>query len=358
MKKQFNILVINPGSTTTKFSIYTNLEETFSHSIVHEPEDLNMYKQISDQQYYRRDLIEKTLKEYNLDQVNFDAVIGRGGLIRPVSSGTYMVNEVMRRDLRKALNGEHASNLGGLIAHEIAKKTKGCIALIADPVVVDEMTAKAKITGHPLFEKKSIFHALNQKAVARSFAKDTQQDYEKLNLIVCHMGGGITVGAHKKGKVVDVNNGYDGNGPFSPERAGTLPAGALIRLALDADFEKANLKQILTGGGGLMAHLGTSKFTDILEKLTQKEPKVQLIANAFVYNVGKEIGALAAALRGKTDAIILTGGIANSKWVIEKLKEMVGFLAPIHVYPGEDELRSLAENAYWVLKGEEKLKQY
>lgn len=358
MKKQFNILVINPGSTTTKFSIYKNLVETFTHTIEHEPEDLNIYKQISDQQYYRRDLILKILKTHNLDKLTFDAVIGRGGLIRPVSSGTYKVNETMRKDLRKALNGEHASNLGGLIAHEIAKKMDNCIALIADPVVVDEMSSVAKITGHPLFEKKSIFHALNQKAVARSFAEDTQQDYTKLSLIVCHMGGGITVGAHKNGKVIDVNNGYDGNGPFSPERSGTLPAGALIRLALDADFEKANLKQILTGGGGLMAHLGTSKFTDILEKLSQKEPKVQLIADAFVYNVGKEIGALAAALKGKTDAIILTGGIANSEWVINKLKEMIGFLAPIYVYPGEDELRSLAENAYRILNGDEKLKDY
>lgn len=358
MEKDYNILVINPGSTTTKFSMYTNLVETFSQTIVHEPEDLNMYKQISDQQYFRKDLIVNILKTHNLDTSKFDAVIGRGGLIRPVSSGTYRANESMRKDLRKALNGEHASNLGGLIAHEIAKKIEGCVALIADPVVVDEMTAKAKITGHPLFEKKSIFHALNQKAVARTYAKDTHQKYENLKLIVCHMGGGITVGAHKYGKVIDVNNGYDGNGPFSPERAGTLPAGALIRLALDEDFEKANLKQILTGGGGLMAHLGTSKFTDVLEKLDQHEPKVQLIVDAFVYNIGKEIGALAASLNGKADAIILTGGIANSKWVIEKLKEMVGFIAPIHVYPGEDELRSLAENAYRVLKGEEQLKVY
>lgn len=358
MEKQYKILAINPGSTSTKFCIYTNDTEEFSCTVNHEPEDLNIYKQISDQQYYRRDLVLKTLKKHHHEGIKYDAVIGRGGLIRPVSSGTYRVNEAMRRDLRKALNGEHASNLGGLIAHEIAKSIEGCIALIADPVVVDEMTAKAKITGHPLFEKKSIFHALNQKAVARLFAKDTHQHYEDLNLIVCHMGGGITVGAHKNGKVVDVNNGYDGNGPFSPERAGTLPAGALIRLALSEDYEKANLKQLLTGGGGLMGHLGTSKFTDVIDKLNQHEPKVKLIADAFIYNIGKEIGALAAALNGKVDAILLTGGIANSSWVVDKLTEMIGFLAPIRIYPGEDELRSLAENAFRVLKGEETLKTY
>lgn len=358
MKTDFKILSINPGSTTTKFSIYTNTSEDFSCTLHHEPEELNIFKQISDQQYYRKDLIFKTLAKHNLIGIKFDAIIGRGGLIRPVSSGTYRVSENMRKDLRTALNGEHASNLGGLIAHEISKTIEGCIALIADPVVVDEMTATAKITGHPLFEKKSIFHALNQKAVARLHAKEMGKSYNDLNLIVCHMGGGITVGAHKKGKVVDVNNGYDGNGPFSPERAGTLPAGALVRLALSSDYEKANLKQLLTGGGGLMGHLGTSKFTDVLEKLSQNEPKVKLIADAFIYNIGKEIGALAAALKGKVDGIILTGGIANSNWVVDKLKEMVGFLAPVHVYPGEDELRSLAENAFRVLNGEEKLKTY
>lgn len=354
----FNILAINPGSTTTKFSVYTNNREIFSKNITHTPEELNIYKQISDQQYFRRDLILSHIQQHNIPIESFHVIIGRGGLIRPVNSGIYLVNDKMRQDLRKALNGEHASNLGGLIAYAIAKNIPNCKALIADPVVVDEMWKVAKITGHPLFEKKSIFHALNQKAVARKFALENNLDYNKLNLIVCHMGGGITVGAHCQGKVVDVNNGYDGNGPFSPERAGTLPAGDLIRLCLSLDYGKANLKQILTGGGGLMAHLGTNKFTEVLEKLNLNDAKVKLITDAFIYNIGKEIGALHAALKGKVDAIILTGGIAHSEFVTSEIKNMVGYIAPIKIFPGENELEALAENALRVLRNEEEVKEY
>ncbi len=354
----YKILAINPGSTSTKFSVYEDTKEVFCLNVQHEVEELNVYKQISDQQYYRKDIVLNTLVENNIDIHEMDAVIGRGGLIRPVASGIYKVNDRMRKDLRNAFNGEHASNLGGLIAYEVAKQVGEIDAFIADPVVVDEMTPMAKITGHPLFEKKSIFHALNQKAVARRYARENGKKYADLNLIVCHMGGGITVGAHAGGKVVDVNNGFDGAGPFTPERSGTLPAGDLIKLCLSLDYGKANLKQILTGGGGLMAHLGTSDFKEVMEKVNLGDPKAKLIFDAFIYHLAKEIGSLSAVLKGKIDAIILTGGIAHNETVIGELKNYVGFMAPFTIYPGENELESLAMNALRVLKGEEEVKDY
>lgn len=346
------ILVINPGSTSTKFGLFEDETALIIDTIRHDLDELNIYRQITDQLFYRRDVILRTVKTKGFDCTNLKAVIGRGGLIRPVTSGTYIVNDRMKRDLHGAMQGEHASNLGGLIAAEIAKDIVDCQAFIADPVVVDELMPEARITGHPLLERKSIFHALNQKAVARTFAKEINANYEDLNLIVCHMGGGITIGAHQNGMVVDVNNGLDGYGPISPERAGTLPAGALVKLCYSGKYTLAEMKQFITGKGGMMAHTGSNSIPNLIKKAEIGDDKCKLLLNTLIYQVSKEIAGKSATLFGKVDAILLTGGIANSKLITNGIEKRVGFIAPVKVYPGEDEILALAQNALRVLKKE------
>jgi butyrate kinase len=248
--------------------------------------------------------------------------------------------------------GEHASNLGALIADDIAQSLPNAKAFIADPVVVDELNDVARVSGHPLFKRISIFHALNQKAIARLHAKSLNKPYEELNLIVAHLGGGISVGAHHNGKVIDVNNALDGDGPFSPERAGTLPAGQLAKLCFSGQYSYEEVKKMITGKGGLVAHTGTNNAYEIEVKARSGDAMAKLLQDAMAYNVGKAIGEMAAVLKGKVDAIILTGGIAHNPDLVDYIKEMVGFIAPIAVYPGEDEMQALAMNALMVLKGE------
>jgi butyrate kinase len=285
-------------------------------------------------------------------------IIGRGGLIAPVESGIYEVNADMRHDLMLGYLGEHASNLGGLIAYDIAAELSGTKAVIADPVVVDELQDLARISGHPVFKRYSIFHALNQKAISRNYALLHDQKYEELNLIVAHLGGGISVGAHCKGKVIDVNNALDGEGPFSPERTGTIPAGQLINLCFSGTYSKEEIKRMIIGDGGFVAYLGTNDGYKVEQDARNGDENALLIQQALAYQVAKSIGEMATVLKGHVDAILLTGGMANNSIVTDFIKPMVKFIAPVIVYPGEDEMKALAENAFKLLLGEVKCKVY
>lgn len=353
-----HILAINPGSTSTKIAVYTNTKVIFLKSIHHTPEELGKFKKIGDQYEYRKDLILEELKNAKIEMDLIEAIVGRGGLLRPIKSGIYTINEKMKKDLQKGILGQHASNLGGLIADDIAKSLPNANAYIADPVVVDEMNRVAKITGHPDFKRISIFHALNQKATARSYARLLNKKYEELNLILAHMGGGISVGAHQKGRVIDVNNGLDGDGPFSPERSGTLPTGQLVDKCFEEGTTKEYMKEVLTGKGGLMAYFGTNSAYQIELQALEGDENARLIQDAMSYQVAKEIGAMATVLRGEVDGIILTGGIANNPMVVEYIKKMVTFIAPVIIYPGEDEMHALAMNGMLVLRGEVNPKVY
>jgi len=358
MEKQL-ILAINPGSTSTKiavFDIYSN--KIFQTSIKHSAEELAPYKSIVDQYEFRKKVVLETLKEAGIEINSIKVVVGRGGLVKPIPSGLYGVNEAMKEDLRKGILGEHASNLGGLIADDIAKEIPGAKAFIADPVVVDEMDDIARISGHPRFQRISIFHALNQKAIARLHAKSQGKNYDDLNLIVAHLGGGISVGAHRKGRVVDVNQALDGEGPFSPERSGTLPVGALAKLCFSGEVTYDEVKKMITGKGGLVAYLGTNDALEVENRVKSGDAYAKLIYEAMAYQVSKEIGACATVLKGEVDAILITGGIAYDKIFVDWIKERVSFIAPVYVYPGEDEMQALAYNGICYLKGEITPKQY
>jgi butyrate kinase len=285
-------------------------------------------------------------------------VMGRGGLIKPIESGIYQVNKKMKEDLVRGVLGEHASNLGGLIADEIASSLPNASAYIADPVVVDELQPVARISGHPELERISIFHALNQKAVARLYARSADRNYDELNLVIAHMGGGISVGAHRKGRVIDVNNALNGDGPFSPERTGGLPAGQLVDLCFSGKYSHLELKSMITGRGGMVAYLGTNDFIKVCQRAEEGEGKAKLVREAVGYQVGKEIGAMATVLEGKVDAIILTGGLAFQEGLIGSIKGMVDYIADVIVYPGEDEMSALAFNALLVLEGKTDIKTY
>ncbi len=352
------ILVINPGSTSTKFAVFEERKELFNLTLRHSLEELKPFKKITEQYAFRKDLIIKELKSRGIDVNSISAVVGRGGLVKPIESGIYEVNEAMKRDLDKGLMGEHASNLGGLIADDIASELPSARAFIVDPVVVDEMEEVARVAGHPEFSRLSIFHALNQKAVARIYSESIGESYEDLNLIVAHMGGGISVGAHVKGRVIDVNNALNGEGPFSPERSGGLPAGQLVDVCFSGKYSKEEIKQMITGKGGMVAYLGTNSFLDICKNADEGHAMSNFLRDASAYQVGKEIGALAAVMEGSVDAILLTGGMAYEKPTNEYIKKMVGFIAPVIIYPGEDELKALAFNGLMAIRNEIEVKDY
>jgi butyrate kinase len=352
------ILAINPGSTSTKIAVYESAKPIFLKNICHSAEELREFDKITDQYEYRKNHILEELTQSHIDISKIQAVVGRGGLLKPIQSGVYRINERMKEDLRAEHLGEHASNLGALIADEIAKNIPGCQAFIADPVVVDEMQDVARYTGHPKFKRLSIFHALNQKATGRAYARLVNRKYEELNLIIAHLGGGVTVGAHCKGRVIDVNQGLDGEGPFSPERSGTLPAGALARLCFEGNLQLEDIKKMITGEGGYMAYLNTNNAYEVELMAQDGDDKAQKIQDAMAYQIGKEIGCLAAVLKGEVDAIILTGGISHNPMVVEYIKSMVSFIAPVVIYPGEDELHALAWNGLLVLKGQLIPKEY
>ncbi len=352
------ILAINPGSTSTKIGVFVDLNPIFLKNIQHDAAELEKFEKITDQFQYRKDIIAQQLNDAGVPEHVVKAVVGRGGLLRPIESGVYEVNDRMRQDLINSPIGEHASNLGGLIADAFARQLDGVKAYIANPVVVDELHDVARISGHPLFNRISIFHALNQKAVARSHAKSVMRSYEDLNLIVAHLGGGITVGAHRHGRVIDVNNGLDGEGPFSPERSGTLPVGDLVRACFSGKYTQKQVMKMIKGNGGLMGYMGTNSAYEVELKVADGDPEATLIYEAMAYQVAKEIGAMSAVLCGDVDGILITGGVAHSKWFVNKIIERVHKIAPVHVYPGEDELKALAMNGMRVLKGETEVKIY
>jgi len=352
------ILAINPGSTSTKIAVYNNAKPVFLKNILHDPKELSKYKRISDQYEFRKNIILKELENSHLDIKDIEVIVGRGGLIHPIESGVYNINDRLRHDLLEGVMGEHASNLGGLIAIDIAKDLPNCKAFIADPVVVDELQDVARIAGHPRFQRFSIFHALNQKATARAYSRLMNRKYEELNLVIAHLGGGVSVGAHRKGKVIDVNQALDGEGPFSPERSGTLPAGALVKLCYEGTLTLDEMKRMITGEGGYVAYLGTNSAYEVELLAQEGDEKATLIQDGMSYQIGKEIASMCAVLHGDVDAIILTGGISHNPMVVEYIKKMVSFIAPVVIYPGEDEMHALAMNGLMVLKGEIKPKEY
>ncbi|WP_461631633.1 butyrate kinase [Labilibaculum euxinus] len=352
------ILAINPGSTSTKIAVFQGDKSVFLKNIKHSNEELAQFGKISEQFEFRKNIIMKELVDAEIQIDLIEAVVGRGGLVKPIESGIYSVNERLKEDLRIGVLGEHASNLGGLIADNIAQALPRAKAYIADPVVVDEMIDVARISGHPEFQRVSIFHALNQKAIGRAFAQSVDKKYEEINVIVAHLGGGISVGAHCKGRVIDVNNALDGEGPFSPERSGTLPAGALAKLCFSGDYTLEDVKKMIKGEGGLVAHLGTNDAYDVELKAKAGDANAKLIQDAMSYQVGKSIGEMAAVLKGKVDGILLTGGIAHNPDLVNYIKEMVSFIAPVVIYPGEDEMKALAMNGYMVLRGEIQPREY
>lgn len=353
----FRILTINPGSTSTKIAVYEDEKPVLTETLRHQAEEISKYGSINEQFDFRKEAILNILKEKGFDLRTLNAIAGRGGLLKPLRSGTYTVGEAMLKDLKSAVGGQHASNLGGIIAYEIASGLN-IPAFIVDPVVVDEMDDVARFSGMPEIQRRSIFHALNQKAVAKRYAKEKGARYEDLNLIIAHLGGGISVGAHKDGRVIDVNNALDGEGPFSPERAGSLPVGELIKLCFSGKYTQNELMKKIVGQGGYVAHLGTNDGREVERRVKEGDKSAELIFNAMAYQISKEIGSRAAVLSGDVDAVILTGGLAYNKGLVEQIKERVGFISDVVVYPGEDELLALAEGALRVLRGEEVAREY
>lgn len=358
MQKQLNrILVINPGSTSTKIGVFDNDVQILEKTIRHSTEELADFPAIIDQFQFRKQTILEALDEEGMNVSKLSAVCGRGGLLRPIEGGTYAVNEAMLEDLREGYSGQHASNLGGIIANEIAEGLN-IPAFIVDPVVVDELSPIARISGFSLIERKSIFHALNQKAVARRYAKETGRAYKDLRLIVTHMGGGITVGVHEDGKVIDVNNGLHGDGPFSPERAGTVPAGDLVELCFSGQYYRHEIMKKLVGQGGLVGYLGTNDAVTVEKRIQKGDKEAALVYDAMAYQVAREIGSASAVLKGQVDAIILTGGLAYGKDFVKAISDRISWIADVVVHPGENELQALAEGASRVLDGEEQARIY
>lgn len=351
-----HILVINPGSTSTKMAVYENESPMLLRSIPHTAEELSQFENVTDQFAFRKELVISELERMNID-FDFQAVIGRGGLAKPLSGGVYEINGKMLDDTRQAIH-KHACDLGCIIAYEIAKDIPGCRSFIADPGVVDELNEYARISGSPLMRRICIWHALNQRAIAKRFANETGRRYEDLNLIVCHMGGGISIAAHEHGRAVDANNALDGEGPFSPERAGSLPAADLVRLCFSGKYTEAQLLKRIAGKAGLTAHLGTNDMREILRRIDSGDKQAELIVNAMIYHTAKNIVAEGAVLFGNVDAILLTGGLARSEYIISRLRKRIDFLAPTYCYPGEDEMEALAINALDVLRGRQQAKEY
>ncbi|MFC3039010.1 butyrate kinase [Virgibacillus xinjiangensis] len=355
--QSFRVLVINPGSTSTKIGVFDDEICIFQKTIRHQAQELQQYNRVIDQYDFRKKVILENLDYEGINISKLHAVCGRGGLLKPIEGGTYLVNDDMLYDLKVGLNGEHASNLGGILSYEIAYGLN-IPAYIVDPVVVDELEEVARFSGVPDIPRKSIFHALNQKAVARKASTELGKSYQELCMIVTHMGGGITVGAHRHGRVVDVNNGLHGDGPFSPERAGTVPAGDLVQLCYSGELYRDEVMKKLVGEGGLMAYLGTTDAMEVEKRIEKGDKFTEQVYEAMAYQISKEIGAMAAVLEGNVDAVVLTGGLAYSKLLIHMITKRVKWVADILTYPGENELEALNEGVLRVLREEEQSKVY
>jgi butyrate kinase len=351
------IFVINPGSTSTKVAVFENETYLFKENIIHTTEELSQFANLTDQFPYRKQILLNKLSEKGFSLKVFSGIAARGGGLKPIPSGVYKINEQMISDLKTCKYLIHASNLGGLIAQDLSEQF-GIPAYIADPVTVDEMEPVARYSGLKGVERICIWHALNQKFIARRAAKDLGKEYEKCNLIVIHMGGGISVGAHKNGKVIDVNNALNGEGPFSAERAGTLPTGQLAKMCFSGEFSKDEMKKKLGGKGGMVSHLGTNNAKEVEDLAEQGDARCLHITHAMIYQIAKTIGEMSAVLSGEVDAIVFTGGMAYSKMIIKQIEEYISFIAPFLVYPGEDEMEALAINIYRVLTGRFEAKNY
>lgn len=351
-------LIINPGSTSTKIAVYQNEESIFETTLRHTSEELSKFSKVSDQFEFRKNLIGESLKTNDISLKSLDATVGRGGLLKAMPGGTYAINDKMIEDLKTNIKGEHASNLGGLIARSIGDEV-GIPSFIVDPVVVDELEEVARISGHPNFDRICIWHALNQKTVARRAAAERfGKKYEELNFVVAHIGGGISVGAHKKGKTIDVNNCLNGDGPFSPERSGTLPTGQLINACFSGKYTEDEIKKMIARKGGLSAYLGTNNAKEVSDRAKAGDEKAKLIYDAMAYQVAKAIGEYAVVLDGDVDAIIITGGVAYDKEFVKYIENKVKFIADVLIYPGEDELLALAKGGLRVLRNEEPAMEY
>jgi butyrate kinase len=357
-RKEHHILAINPGSTSTKFAVYVNETCILNKTLRHSVDELSVYADIIEQFGYRKGMIIDALIEEKINIDRIKHVIGRGGLTYPLESGVYAVDQLMLKHAREGVYGKHASNLGPIIADYIASQIPGARAFIADPVVTDELAPIARVTGHPKFSKRSVFHALNQKATARWHARETGTPYENSRLIVVHLGGGVSVGAHLNGRVIDVNNALDGDGPFSPERSGGLPVGQLIDLCFSGRYSKDEVYRMIVGEGGYVAYLGTNNALEVRRRAEAGDLQARFIEEALAYQVAKCIGEMATVLSGEVDAILLTGGMAYNETMVALIRERVAFIAPVFVYPGEDELEALAMNALMVARGELASKKY
>jgi len=352
----FKVLVINPGSTSTKVALYEDEKEIVRSDITHDVETLKNYKSVIEQLDLRLEAINKWLSENGIKVLELSAIVVRGGLIKPVQSGTYVVNDIMLEDLRKGVGGEHPSNLGGIIGRALADPY-GIPVYTLDPVAVDEMEDVARISGLPELPRKSQSHALNIKACIHRYARENNLKEDELNMIVAHMGGGISVAAIKGGRIVDVNNANQ-MGPFSPERTGSLPSMKVVEMCYSGKYTLEEMKKKIVGMGGLVAHLGTNDAREVVKRIEAGDKKAKLVFEAMAYQIAKEIGRMAAALKGNVKTIILTGGLAYSKPLIEIIIDMVGFIAPITLYPGGDEMEALRDGALRVLRGQETPKIY
>ena len=350
-------LIINPGSTSTKIGVFEDETLLFEETLRHSTEEISQYASIVEQKDFRKEIITNLLKEKDFNIHSLNMIVGRGGMLKPIPGGTYAVTDALLADLKIGKQGQHASNLGGILAREIGDEI-GAPSYIVDPVVVDEMIPIARYSGVPELPRTSVFHALNQKAVAKRYAKESGIAYESLNLIVVHMGGGVSVGAHENGRIIDVFNALDGDGAFSPERAGAVPAGALIKMCFSGQYTEKEVYSKIVGKGGFNAYLGTNDMRDVVKASNEGNAKASELIDAFIFQICKDIGSMACALNGKVDQIIITGGIAYSQIVIDKIKERAEWIAPFTVYPGEDELLALVQGGLRVINGEEKPMEY
>lgn len=358
MEKKYRVLAINPGSTSTKVGIYENDSMLYEGVVRHSSEDLAKCGSVLGQKTMRLELIEALVRGEGYSLEAMDAFVGRGGIVKPMPSGVYNVGSKLLNDLETLPSAHsHASALGGIFAYELGRRY-GKPAFIVDPVVVDERIEVARLTGLPQVERPCVFHCLNQKAAARHYCKLNGRKYNEISLIVAHLGGGISIGAHENGVVIDVTNAITGEGPFSPERCGALPVKEVLDLCFSGRYTKEQLYAFCSKAGGFVAHMGTNSALDVEKAAIAGDPKAALLYDALAYNVAKDIGAMAAVLKGRAEAVILTGGLAYSRLLCDKITEMVGYIAPVVVYEGEGELSSLAAGAFRVLSGEEEAREY
>jgi len=352
----YKILALNLGSTSTKVAYYEDDVCKVKENIEHPASEIKGFSSFWEQDEYRTNIIEKFMKENEIDKDSLDVIVSRGGHTKPLEGGVYRVDEEMLEQQASGLYGQHPCDLGSKIAYRMTKTCKA-VPLIVDPPITDEFEPVARLSGHPLIERRSSFHALSHKATAKRYARENGLKYEDLNLIVVHLGGGISVAPHKKGRMIDGDNGLEGDGPFSTNRTGALPVGDLVRLCFSGEYTYKEVIKMLNGNGGLMAYLGTADCREV-EKNAETDEKARLCLDAMIYQVCKQIGAMASVLQGKVDAILVTGGIAYSKTIVQKIKDSVEFIAPIVVYPGENEMESLSRGALEGIKCEETIRKF